>query len=296
MFSLEGKNALVVGVANQDSLAWGAARQLAAAGARIFLTYQTEDLGKSRVIPLAETIPGTLHGQMDMANSDEIKEVFRRIKDEMGGLDILVHSIAFAPREYLKGSFLDVPEKAIEDTIRISAVSLFTLARHAVPLMEERGGGAIVAFTYLGGTLVIDNYHAIGVAKSSLDHIARNIAKELGPKNIRVNLISAGATKTLSAKAIGGIDYMMAATRAVAPIRRNTDPLDVGSAVVFFSSDEASFITGQTLYVDGGMHILGMPLPPLEHFEEIIDNKRAAEARRAARQAAQEGENHTTEN
>ncbi len=255
--TLDGKIALIVGIANHRSIAWGIAQAMHHAGARLVLSYQGERVSRD-VISLAGELPGTLTTQMDVTNQAEVDALFAMIEREMGGLDTLVHSIAFAPRETLGGRFSDVTQEAFATTMNISAFSLQTLARGARPLMLARGGGSVTTLTYIGGERVIPNYHLIGVAKMALHGIVLQLANDLGPEGIRVNEISSGPVLTLSARAIRDFNAMRQGARNSSPMRQDVDPVrDLGGTAVFLASDASSMITGQTIYVDGGFHILG---------------------------------------
>lgn len=259
-----GKNALVVGVANNRSLAWGIARGLYGAGADLFLTYQGERV-KDSVLKLTEQFPRRpLTEKLDVDNENDLQRVFDRIASEMGGLDILVHSIAYAPKEALEGRFLDTSRDVFLQTLDISAYSLVKLVQHAEPLMEARGGGAVLALTYLGGERVIPNYNVMGIAKAALDHIVRYLAVELGPKGIRVNALSSGPVSTASSRAIHGFMDMHRAVRTAAPTRRGTTLEDLGNTAVFYCNPAAAQITGEIVHVDGGYNLLGIDMQKRE--------------------------------
>lgn len=254
---LAGRSALVVGVANRNSIAWGIAQGLAEAGAKLVLAFQTERF-RDAVTGLASTLPGASVFQMDVTRPDEVKKLFAYLR-EIGGLDILVHSVAFSPREALTGRVVDTTLEDFNITLAISAGSLITLAKAAEPLMVERGGGTILTMTYLGGERVIPHYNAIGVAKAALQLLVLQLAYELGVKNIRVNAISAGPMNTLAARGISGFQAMRHEAYEHSALRRETTLEEVGRAAVFFCSDASSSTTGQVLYVDAGSHLT----PPL---------------------------------
>jgi enoyl-[acyl-carrier protein] reductase I len=253
---LEGKLGLVTGVANRRSIGWAIGQALSKAGARLAFTYQ-ERVGET-VNELVATLPNASTLPCEVLDDAQVDETFERIDREFGGLDILVHSIAFAPREALEGRFVDTPRDAFRTTMEISAYSLAQLARKAAPLMEKRGGGSIIAMTYLGSDRVFPKYNVMGVAKAALESTARYLASDLGPVNIRVNTISAGPIRTLAARSIQGFSRMEEHVREVAPLRRNTDAAEVGDVAVFLASDMARNVTGVTLFCDSGYNIMGM--------------------------------------
>jgi enoyl-[acyl-carrier protein] reductase I len=255
---LSGKTALVAGVANQRSLAWAIAESFADAGARLILTYQGERLQKN-VAELAATRPGTLMFPCDVTDDVGIDALFREVGAVTGGtLDILVHSIAFARREDLDGEFRKTSREGWHTALDISAYSLLALANRATPLMEAAGSGAIVSLTFQASQRVFPNYNVMGSAKAALEHATRQLAFELGPMNIRVNTISAGPIATLSARGISGFSHMAKHHEKMSPLKRNIEPREVGDAALFLCSDMGSGITGTTLYVDSGYHIMGI--------------------------------------
>jgi enoyl-[acyl-carrier protein] reductase I len=253
---LEGKLGLVTGVANRRSIGWGIGQALAKAGARLAFTYQ-ERVGET-VNELVATLPKAWSLPCEVLDDAQVDEAFERVDREYGGLDILVHSIAFAPREALEGRFIDTTRDAFRTTMEISAYSLAQLARKAAPLMEKRGGGSIITMTYLGSDRVFPKYNVMGVAKAALESTVRYLASDLGPVNVRVNAISAGPIRTLAARSIQGFPRMEEHVREVAPLRRNTDAAEVGDVAVFLASDMARNVTGVTLFCDSGYNIMGM--------------------------------------
>lgn len=255
---MDGKIGLVVGVANKNSIAWAIARRLAEAGARLVFSCQNERLGE-KVGKLVEELGGPhLLMQCDATNDDEIAGLFARIEREAGGLDCLVHSIAFANKEELAGEFVRTSREGFRLANDVSAYSLVALARHAAPLMERRGGGSIIALSYLGSERVIPNYNVMGVAKAALEACVRYLAADLGPKNIRVNALSPGPISTLAARGIAGFTKMLTQVAEKAPLRRNTEPEEVADAALFLCSSLGRGITGELIHVDGGYHIVGM--------------------------------------
>jgi len=252
----EGKRALVVGLANDRSLAWPIVKHLRAQGASVALTYQGEVLEK-RVRPLAEEAGAVIVGELDVTNDSQIAGVFSRINELWGGLDILGHAVAFAEREDLRDRFLTVSRANFARALEISAYSLVALARGAEPLMES-GGGSIVTLSYLGAVRAIPNYNVMGVAKAALEACVRYLAVDLGPKKIRVNAISAGPARTLSSSAIRGYHDMQHEVERRSPLGRSMDPDEVGKMAVALLSDLSSGMTGQTVYVDVGFSIVGI--------------------------------------
>src|SRR3954468_1692689 len=254
---LDGKTALVAGVANRRSIAWVIARRLHDEGATLAFTYQGERLEKG-VRELAGSIGSELCVECDVASDESLDRAFEQAAGGLGGLDLLVHSVAFAHAHDLEGRFTDTARKDFAMALDISAYSLVAMARRAEPLMEARGGGAIVTMTYLGGERVVPNYNVMGVAKAALDASMRYLASELGPKNIRVNAISAGPVRTLAVRSIAGFGTMESIVAERAPLRRNIDADDVGGAGLYLLSPLSQSVTGTTLYVDAGYHAMGM--------------------------------------
>jgi enoyl-[acyl-carrier protein] reductase I len=254
----DGKRGLVLGVANRRSIAWGIAKRLASAGAELAFTYQGERIEKS-VRDLAESVNSPLVTECDVRSDDDVARVFAEVGERFGGgLDLLVHSVAFAAAEDLEGRFTDTPRDRFWLALDVSAYSLVACARAAEPLMESRGGGAILTMTYLGGVRAVPHYNVMGVAKATLDASVRYLAWDLGPKNIRVNAISAGPVRTLAARSIAGFPTMEAVVEERAPLHRPIDADDVGAAAAYLLSDDARNVTGTTLYVDSGYHAMGM--------------------------------------
>ena len=253
---LQGKTGLVFGVANRRSIAWGIGQALANAGARLAFTYQ--DRVGDTVNELVSTLPDALAFPCDVLDDAQVDAAFERVDREFGGLDILVHSIAFAPREALEGLFVDTSRDAFRTAMDISVYSLIQLAQKAAPLMEKRGGGSIVTMTYLGSDRVFPKYNVMGVAKAALESTTRYLASDLGPKNIRVNAISAGPIRTLAARSIQGFPTMEQHVRETAPLRRNTEAAEVGDVATFLLSDLSRNITGTVLFCDSGYHAMGM--------------------------------------
>jgi enoyl-[acyl-carrier protein] reductase I len=253
----EGKRGLVLGVANRRSIAWAIAKRLADGGAQLAFTYQGERIEKS-VRELADSVSSPLVTECDVRSDDDVARVFgEAAKAFDGGLDLLVHSVAFAAAEDLEGRFTDTPRDRFWMALDVSAYSLVSCARAAEPLMEG-GGGSILTMTYLGGERAVPHYNVMGVAKAALDASVRYLAWDLGQKNIRVNAISAGPVRTLAARSIAGFPTMEAIVEERSPLHRHIDADDVGAAAAYLLSDDAKNVTGTTLYVDSGYHAMGM--------------------------------------
>jgi len=255
---LESKRGLIVGIANKRSIAWGIAQSVAREGARLAVTYQGERL-ESRVRNLAEQLTDPVILPLDVTNDDEMDMAAKTIQEQMGGLDFMVHAVAFALREELDGEFVDTSREGFRIAHDISAFSLTALAKRVVPLMGE--SGSIITLSYLGGERVVPNYNVMGVAKAALEMSVRYLAADLGPKGIRVNAISAGPIKTLASSGVRGISKMLAFHRTHAPLRRNTEQAEVGDTAAFLASDLSRGITGEVIYVDGGYNVLGTVFP-----------------------------------
>jgi enoyl-[acyl-carrier protein] reductase I len=253
---LQNKFGIIFGVANKRSIAWATAQALHGAGARLAFTYQGDRLKENVEGLTNEAMPGSLLIPCDVTKQEEVDETFRRVVDEFGRLDFLIHSIAYAPREALNGEFLDTSREAFVTALEISAYSLSQLARAATPLMTE--GGSIVCMTYYGAEKVVAGYNVMGVAKAALEASTRYLAHDLGPRNIRVNAISAGPIQTLSARGVGDFSSMLKHAAEKAPLRRNVEPREVGNTALFLCSPMASAITGEVIYVDCGYNIMGI--------------------------------------
>jgi enoyl-[acyl-carrier protein] reductase I len=254
----EGKQGLVLGVANKRSIAWAIAKRLADEGAELAFTFQGERI-ESSVRELADSVGGKLVTECDVRSDEDVARVFSEVGEAFGGgLDLLVHSVAFAAAEDLEGRFTDTPRDRFWLALDVSAYSLVATARAAEPLMEARGGGSIVTMTYLGGVRAVPHYNVMGVAKSALDSSVRYLAWDLGQKNIRVNAVSAGPVRTLAARSIAGFGTMESIVEERAPLHRHIEADDAGAAAGFLLSDEARNVTGTTLYVDSGYHAMGM--------------------------------------
>lgn len=252
---LAGKRVLVFGVANERSIAWGISQAMHEAGAKLAFTYLNEALER-RVRPLAESVGAELILECDATNEEQVSSVYRAVREKWGGLDILVHSIAFARREDLEGRFVETSRDGFLTALEVSAYTLVSLTRGAAPLMKD--GGSVVTLSYYGAEKVVPNYNVMGVAKAALEACVRYLAADLGPDNIRVNAISAGPIKTLAAAGIKGFKGMLAFAEEKAPLRRTVTQHDVANAALFLCSDMGAGVTGETLYVDAGYHIMGM--------------------------------------
>jgi enoyl-[acyl-carrier protein] reductase I len=258
MSLLAGKKALIFGVANDHSIAWGIARALHEHGAEVGFS-SIEMMLERRVRPLAASIGSTFVEPCDVQSDEDIARVFQRWQETYGELDILVHALAFARREDLDGRFVDTSRDGFGLALDISAFSLVALARAAAPLMTK--GGSIMTLSYYGAEKVVANYNVMGVAKAALEASVRYLANDLGPDGIRVNAISAGPVRTLAASGVANFRKMYGMFPDMAPLRRNITLEDVGGAAVYLGSDLSAAVTGETLYVDAGFNILGVPTP-----------------------------------
>jgi enoyl-[acyl-carrier protein] reductase I len=255
---LTGKNAIVLGVANRRSIAWGIAQELAARGARLCLTYQGDRFrGNLEELVKEANIPNALLLPLDVNDDAQMDAAFETVKKEMGGLDALAHCIAFAQREDLEGTFRDTSRDGWRIALEISAFSLVALARRAVPLMEGRNA-SMIALSYIAADRAVPNYNIMGTAKAALEQAVRQLALELGPMGIRVNTISAGPISTLSARGISGFSDMVSHAAEKAPLKRNVTLEDIGRTAYYLLSDLSSGVTGMTLYVDCGYNIVGV--------------------------------------
>ena len=258
MALLEGKTGIVFGVANKRSIAWAIAQALSREGMRLAFTYQGERL-KESVQALTTTLPGSLLLPCDVTSDAEIDTVFRECGEQFGGkLDALVHSVAYAPKEELENEFLKTSRDGFKVAHDISAFSLVALTRAAAPFMEAAGGGSVLALTYLGAQKAVEGYNVMGVAKASLEASVRYLAANLGPRNIRVNAISAGPVNTLAARGIKGFTGMLHHHAERAPMRRNVELEEVANAGLFLLSPMSSGITGEVMFVDCGYNIVGL--------------------------------------
>jgi len=258
---MAGKRGLIMGVANKNSISWGIAQALAAHGAEIAFSYQGETL-KKRVEPLAAEIGMTTLVECDVTNDAAIDETFRVLRDKWGTMDFLVHGIAFSNKDELEGRYIDTSAENFAQTMNISVYSFTAVAKRAEAMLNP--GASLLTLTYYGAERYIPNYNVMGVAKAALEASVRYLAADLGPKNIRVNAISAGAIKTLAASGIAGLRDMLRYQQKAAPLKRNVTQDEVGTAALYLLSDLASGVTGQVQFVDCGFNIIGMFLDDVE--------------------------------
>ena len=250
---LEGKRGLIIGIANEQSIAWGCAKAFRAFGAQLAVTY-LNDKAKAYVEPLAQALESPIVAPLDVRTPGQMEAVFERIAKDWGQLDFAVHSIAFSPKDTLQGRVVDVPHDGFLTTMDVSCWSFIRMAHLAEPLMTN--GGTLFTMTYYGSQMVVENYNIMGVAKAALESAVRYIAAELGPKGLRVHAISPGPLSTRAASGIPEFDELLEKAKAKAPARSLVSIEDVGVATAFLAHDAARLITGETLYVDGGYHII----------------------------------------
>ena len=258
LLDLRGKKALVTGIANNKSIAWGIAQQLHAAGAELGVTYLPDDKGRfeGKVRELTAPLAPTLFEPLNVQDPAQIEAVFAKVKEQWGQIDVLVHCLAFAGKDELIGDYSNISPEGFARALEVSAYSLAPLCKHAKPLFSE--GGSVITLSYLGAERAIPNYNVMGVAKAALEASVRYLAAELGEKQVRVNAISAGPIRTLASSAIGGILDMIHNVEEKAPLRRTVTQMEVGGTAAFLLSDLASGISGQTIYVDAGYCVTGM--------------------------------------
>jgi enoyl-[acyl-carrier protein] reductase I len=254
MLSMQGKNAVIFGVANKRSIAWAIAQRLSEAGTRLAITYQNERM-KAEAHDLIGSLDQAEPFQCDVSSDAEIEQLYGQLKERFGHLDAVVHSVAYVPAEDLKGDFLNTSREGFRIAHDVSVYSLIAVTRAAAPLMAN--GGSVITLSYFGAEKVVPGYNVMGVAKASLEATVRYLAHSLGPKNIRVNAISAGPIKTLAARGVGDFSQMLKNHAEHAPLKRNVDPREVGDTALFLASSLGSGITGETLYVDCGYNIMG---------------------------------------
>ena len=252
--SLAGQTAVVFGVANKRSIAWSIAQQLHAAGAQLAITYQNERL-KLEAEDLVKSLPGAEGFQCDVSSDAEIDQLFAKLRDRYGKLHTIVHSVAYAPADELKGDFVNTTREGFRSAHDISVYSLIAVSRAAAPLMTD--GGSIMTLTYYGAEKVVPKYNVMGVAKAALEATVRYLASDLGKQKIRVNAISAGPIKTLAARGISGLGDMLSSHAERAPLKRNVETEEVGKTGLFLASDLSTGITGEVIYVDCGYNIMG---------------------------------------
>jgi enoyl-[acyl-carrier protein] reductase I len=269
---MAGKKGLVVGVANERSLAYGIAEAVAGAGAELALTYQGDALAK-RVVPLAEKLRASLAVPCDVTDRRSMDALFAQIADTMGRLDFAVHAVAYSDKEQLKGKYLDTTVENFTRTLEVSCFAFTDFCRRVAPLMEA--GGSIVTLTYLGAERVVPHYNVMGVAKAALEASVRYLAADLGPDNVRVNAISAGPVRTLASSGIGDFRYIMKWNQYNSPLRRNTTLDDVGGAGLFLLSDLGAGVTGEIVHVDSGYHVVGMKAVDAPDITTVLEGKEA---------------------
>ena len=254
---MSDKRGLIMGVANERSIAWGIASAMASEGAELAFSYQGEAFGR-RVKPLAESLGSDLLVDVDVSDEDSMEKCFNLIGDRWGGLDFIVHAIAYSDKNELTGRFIDTSKENFNNSLSISCFSFIDIARRAVPMMPN--GGTLLTLTYQGSNRVTPFYNVMGAAKAALESSVRYLANDLGPNNIRVNAISPGPMKTLAGAAIGGARKTFRHTESNAPLRSNATLNAVGGTAVYLASEMGLYTTGEIIRVDGGYHVLGMPL------------------------------------
>jgi len=254
LINLEGKTAVIFGLANKRSIAWGIATKMHEGGAKLAICYQNERM-KSEAQGLIDELPGAEGFQCDVSSDAEIETLFAQLKERYGKLDVLVHAVAYAPAEDLRGDFVNTSREGFRVAHDVSVYSLIAVTRAAAPLMTE--GGSVMTLTYFGAEKVVPNYNVMGVAKAALEATVRYLASSLGTRNIRVNAISAGPIRTLAARGVGALGDMLKAHAERAPLRRNVEQVEVGGLAAFLASDLSGAITGETIYVDCGYNIMG---------------------------------------
>lgn len=257
MLHLKGKRGLIMGVANERSIAWGIAKAMSDSGAKLAFTYQGETFGK-RLQPLAETIGANLMLDVDVTDDASLDRAFEQLQSSWGSLDFVVHAIAYSEKNELTGRFVNTTRENFKNSLDISSYSFVEIARRAHPLMIDNGG-TLLTVTYQGSNRVTPFYNVMGVAKAALEATTRYLANDLGPDGIRVNAISPGPMKTLAGAAIGGARKTFKHTEMNAPLRSNASLQAVGGTAVYLASDAGAYTTGEIIYVDGGYHVLGMP-------------------------------------
>ncbi|MCC8428983.1 SDR family oxidoreductase [Reyranella aquatilis] len=253
---MAGKRGLIMGVANDRSIAWGITQALHAAGAEMAFTYQGSAFGK-RVLPMVEKLGSKVVVEADVEDEASLDRLFETLKKEWGRLDFVVHAIAFSDKEELKGRYVDTSKANFQRSLTISCYSFTEIARRALPLMTE--GGSLITLTYEGSTRVMPSYNVMGVAKAALEASVRYLAADLGPQGVRVNAISPGPMRTLAGAVIGGARYVYRVSREAAPLRRNVELSDVGGAALYYLSDLSAGVTGTVHFVDSGYHAIGLP-------------------------------------
>ena len=266
---MNGRRGLIMGVANDKSLAWGVARNLHAAGAELAFSYQGEQL-KKRVGPLAESLGSKLVIPCDVSDPDSLDRLFDQLKAEWGSLDFVVHAIGFSDKSELRGRYVDTGQENFRMTMDVSVYSFTAVCKRAAAMMPE--GGSLMTMTYYGAEKVMPHYNVMGVAKAALEASVRYIAEDLGKDGIRVNAISAGPIKTLAASGVGDFRYIMKWNELNSPMRRNVTQDEVGRSALYLLSDLASGVTGEVLHVDAGYHVVGMKAPDAPDIAVVTGN------------------------
>ncbi len=272
MTILQGKKGLIMGVANNKSIAWGIAEEASKYGAELAFTFQGEALQK-RVEPLAKSLNSDIVLPCDVTNDESIIDVFKELENKWGKIDFIVHAIAYSDKDELRGKYLDTSSANFANTMNISAFSLVKVAKHAEPLLKKSEGGSIITLSYYGSEKVMPHYNVMGVAKAALEASVRYLAMDMGKDNIRVNSISAGPVKTLAASGIGDFRLIFKWNEYNAPLRKNVSLKEVGGAGVFLLSDLAGGVTGENLHVDAGYHVVGMKAPDAPDISIVKDSE-----------------------
>jgi enoyl-[acyl-carrier protein] reductase I len=254
---LEGRNGLVLGIANKRSIAWGIAQAVSREGARLAVTYQGQRL-EENVRELAQGLKDPLILPCDVSKDEDLDALAVSLREGLGGLDFVVHAVAYALREELDGDFMNTSREGYRVAQDVSSYSLTAVTRRLAPLIEKSGGGSVVTLSYLGGERVVPHYNVMGVAKAALEMSVRYLANGLGPRGIRVNAISAGPIKTIAASGVQGISKMLEYHRTHAPLRRNTEQEEVGDVALFLVSNLSRGVTGEVIHVDNGFHVMAM--------------------------------------
>ena len=267
---LKNKKGLIMGVANNKSIAWGIAEVCSQAGAKLAFTYQSEALLK-RLQPLAKNIDSNILIECDVSDTKSIDQTFKKLKDHWGSIDFLVHAIGFSNKEELRGRYIETSKENFTNTMAISTFSLTEVAKKAESILNQ--GGSILTLTYYGSEKVLPHYNVMGVAKAALESSVRYLAMDLGKKNIRVNSLSAGTIKTLAASGIGDFRYIMKWNELNSPLKRNVTQNEVGKAALFLLSDMSSGVTGENLHVDSGYHIVGMKAEDAPDIDVVTGRK-----------------------
>ena len=270
---LKNKRGLIMGVANNKSIAWAIAKACSSVGAELAFTYQSDQL-KKRLVPLTQEIGSDFLVECDVSNNSQLDELFSLIKGKWGKIDFLVHAIGFSDKSELRGRYINTSHENFVNTLSVSTYSLTALAKRAEALMPD--GGSILTLSYYGSEKVLPHYNVMGVAKAALESSVRYLAMDLGPKGIRVNSLSAGTVKTLAASGIGDFRYIMKWNELNSPLRRNVTQNEIGSAALFLLSEMSSGVTGENLHVDAGYHIIGMKAEDAPDID-VVSGKKGGE-------------------